>query len=407
MPRALRILFLGLNVPFPPTNGHQLRNWSLLKALAREGHAVVLVSFAEAPPATEHVAALRAICADVEVVPAPSNGHSRQAWARLSALASPMPYGAWRLRSRAMQEAVARRLAGEAPDAVICDDIYMVHNLPAGVGRPVLLNKHDITHVIVRRYLERQRNPLVRAYGSLEYRKLRRWELEAGRRLAGVLACSEHDRRILQAHCPGLRVAVAPNVIDTADYPPCPVGEDGRVVYVGAMDWYPNQDAVEFFLTDILPRLRRRAAEVRFVVAGRNPSEAFRRGFRRLGDVDFTGSVPDIRREIARAAVCVVPLRIGSGTRLKILEAGAMEKPVVSTTLGAEGLEFAPGREIVLADEPEPFAEEVAGLLRDPGRRRALGAAARRRVEARYSLPVLQAAVARALDELLGPGALR
>jgi glycosyltransferase involved in cell wall biosynthesis len=137
-------------------------------------------------------------------------------------------------------------------------------------------------------------------------------------------------------------------------------------------------------------------------VAGRNPSETLRRRFRHLEDVEFTGSVPDIRREIARAAVCVVPLRIGSGTRLKILEAAAMEKAVVSTTLGAEGLDFQSGREIMLADEPGAFAEEVAALLQDGGRRSALGAAAHRRVEARYSLPVLQQAVARALDELLG-----
>jgi glycosyltransferase involved in cell wall biosynthesis len=137
-------------------------------------------------------------------------------------------------------------------------------------------------------------------------------------------------------------------------------------------------------------------------VAGRCPDE-YRACYAGKPGVEFAGTVPDMRAEIARATVCVMPLRIGSGTRLKILEAGAMAKPMVSTSLGAEGLDFVPGQDIVLADEPSAFARAVADLLADSPRRRALGAAARARVEACYSLTVFQRCLAGALDALVGP----
>jgi glycosyltransferase involved in cell wall biosynthesis len=299
-----------------------------------------------------------------------------------------------------MSNAVARHLHQQRTDVVICDDIYTIHNIPP-CQVPVLLNKHDITHVIVRRYLRHQRNPLVKAYGWTEYAKLKRWELAACRTATAVIACSEVDRKILQDRCPGLRVVVAPNIIDTDHYSFSQQGDSRTVLYVGAMDWYPNQDAVEFFARRVLPSLRRCLRGIRFVIAGRNPPDSFRRKFDDAGDVFFTGSVADIRAEIAKATVCVVPLRIGSGTRLKILEAAAMGKAVVSTTLGAEGLDFVPNEEIVLADEPTDFTRAVAALLSDATRRSALGMAARARVQARYSLPVLQRSLRDAFLELV------
>jgi glycosyltransferase involved in cell wall biosynthesis len=146
--------------------------------------------------------------------------------------------------------------------------------------------------------------------------------------------------------------------------------------------------------------VRRGWPAARLVVAGRNPPDAFRSRWTRPGAVEFTGTVDDMRPLIARAALSVVPLRIGSGTRLKILEAAAMERAVVSTRLGAEGLAFVEGEEIVLADEPQAFADAVVGLLADPERRAALGRAARRRVEAEYSPRVVREQLRRALDEV-------
>ncbi len=398
----LRILFVSLAVPFPATNGHRLRNLALLQALGQEGHEVTLVSFAEPHEMGGDGNGLRKACRQVEFVPVPPAARQGGStyWSRLRALASPLPFGVWRFRSEAMRAAVRERLAQTRFDLVICDDIYNVRNLPPFVELPVLLNKHDITHVILERYLAYEANPLKRAYGWVEYRKLRRWEALTCGNLTGVLACSETDRKILEVLCPGARVGVLPNVIDLADYVPTEADDNQTVLYVGALDWYPNQDAVEFFVSEIFPMLRETTPGVKFVVAGRHPPEEFRRRFASIDGIEFTGTVPDIRTVIAKAAVCVVPLRIGSGTRLKILEGAAMGKPVVSTRIGAEGLEFVDGQEILLADQPSTFARAVADLLADAPRRRAMGLAARRRVERQYSLSTLRTAVRRALAHL-------
>jgi glycosyltransferase involved in cell wall biosynthesis len=156
------------------------------------------------------------------------------------------------------------------------------------------------------------------------------------------------------------------------------------LVFTGAMDWYPNEDAVLHFLTTTLPEVRRRIPGVTLAVVGRNPSARLRDAGKAVG-VEVTGTVPDVRPHVAQAAVCIVPLRIGGGTRLKIFEALAMGKAVVSTTVGAEGLPIVPGEHYVQADGPAEFAQAVVGLLENPDRRRALGGAGRRLVEARYS----------------------
>jgi len=400
----MRILFVSLAVPFPPIRGHRLRNWALLRALVEDGHEVALVSFAEPHELGAGHPRLREVCRSVTLVPLPRAAASGKLsnWARLRWLPSRLPYGVRRFRSAALCAAVRERLAREKFDVIICDDIYNVRNLPRSVDVPVLLNKHDITNVILRRYLAYERNPLKQVYGWIEYWKLRRWEARVCSSLSGVLASSLCDRELLKMHSPDARVVVTPNVIDTESYMPVEEDDGKTVLYVGAMDWYPNCDAVDFFISAVLPLLRRQAPGVRFVVAGRGATEELRRRFARLPEVEFTGEVADIRTEIARATVCVVPLRIGSGTRLKILEAGAMAKPIVSTRIGAEGLELREGEEILLADDPRGFARAVADLLVDPLRRRALGRAARRRVEAQYSLPVLRRAMRQALAELAG-----
>jgi glycosyltransferase involved in cell wall biosynthesis len=397
--RRLRILFSALATPCPPTNGQRLRNWSLIKAIVADGHEIELVSFGDPPDEATRRDILR-VCRDFEEVPLPAGS---AVWHRLRALPSPRPHGAVRHRSAAMEATLRRRLETGAFDAVICDDIYNVDNIPPS-RVPILLNKHDITHVIVRRFLDHERSLPRRVYGRLEHRKLRRWETAACERFGRVLVVSDTDKAVLQADCPAAQYAYAPNVIDVSEYSPATTDDGRTVLYVGAMDWLPNRDAVMFFVTHVLPRLRAELPNLQFVIAGRAPEPALRQRLERLPNVRLTGTVPDMRAEIARAVVCTVPLRIGSGTRLKILEAGAMEKAIVSTRIGAEGLRLEHGRELLLADEPADFAAAIASLFRDPNRRRTLGAAARARVSAEYSVEALQTAMRSALTTLLAAG---
>ena len=393
----MKILFVALSVPFPPNRGQRVRNYLLLRALHMEGHEVTVLAFGERGDLEHPERHLSEFCAELSIIEPPGGAGGIGYTGRLRALLAGLPYGAWRLRSEAMQSAVSNQLVRQHFDFILCDDVYQIGNLPPHCPVPVVLNKHDITYEIVGRFLEHDRNPLKSIYGRLEYRRLRRFETRACGAAAAVWACSERDRRILANDNPSVPFAVVPNVIDVDGYQPAETDDGRTIVYVGAMDWLPNRDAVQFFVSAVMPELRRLAPDVSFVVAGREPPPDFRAQFEQMPGVSFTGTLPDLRPLIAQAAVCVVPLRIGSGTRLKILEAGAMAKAVVSTTIGAEGLTLKDGKEIVIANRPKEMAQAIADLLRDPRRRLEIGRAARRRVAAEYGLPALRCSLREAL----------
>jgi glycosyltransferase involved in cell wall biosynthesis len=397
-----RILFIANHSPYPPANGPKLRIWSLVRALAANGYAIDLICIADRTEPVCPKDSIHALCRSVEVIQTDwgSLSRAREIFPRLPALMRREPYGVARCRSTGMRRAILSRLQQGDVDFVFCGETYVLANLPANLAVPLIVDHHNAEHILLSRYISYERNPAKRAYAALEAANLRRWEQYATQRSNLALVCSEQDRRIYTDLNPAVPIAVVPNAIDTDAYDYA-CEEDPRVVlYTGGMDWYPNRDAVEHFISRILPKLRTLAPGVKFVVGGRNPSAGFLKRFAGIPDIEFTGTVADMRPQIARAAVSVVPLRIGSGTRLKILEAAAMRKPVVSTSIGAEGLDFADGREILLADEPESFAAAVASLLSDVRRRRSLGVAARERVEHSYSLPALQAALSVALGAL-------
>lgn len=398
----MRLLFLSMFFPLPANNGVKMRTWAVMRALAAEGHEITLATFADPAERYGHSAELFGVCPRVECVPRVLKSLSSSAdhFGRFRGAFSFLPYGVLQARSDRMKECILSLVRSDGFDAVVCEQTDPLVNLPHWVSIPVILDNHNVEHLILQRYLEFECNPAKRYYAWLQCRKTLQWQREACRRSAIAFACSAHDQALIQCLAPQVAVMVVPNVVDTDHYQPSGAEEPCTVLYQGGMDWYPNRDAVEFFVSAILPRLRASVPEARFVVGGRSPSDEFRRRFAAVPGIEFTGTVPDMRTEIARAAVCVVPLRIGSGTRLKILEAAAMAKPIVSTRVGAEGLDFVGGREIVLADEPKAFAEAVADLLRDASRRRELGRAARRRAQECYSLPVLRTAVSAAFAEL-------
>jgi glycosyltransferase involved in cell wall biosynthesis len=368
-----------------------LRLWFLLRALAAEQHDVALVALADAQEREADLSPLRGLCSSVNLVPWTSTSYESRDYTKLlAALFSPRPYGVVEVLSPPMTGRISELAARQHFDLVICDQVVMVANIPPGLSTPIVVDSVHVPHELLERYLDHMRNPLKRLYLWIECLKMRPWEARVCSESSAVLACSDLERRVFQRLSPNARAFTVPNVVDVGEYVPGANGDGGRLLFSGTMEWYPNQNAVEFFASGILPELRRLSPGVRLRVAGRGGAESFRRRFRQTPEIEFTGFVPDMRDEIAEAAVCVVPLRIGSGTRLKILEAAAMAKPIVSTRLGTEGLDFREGEEILLADDPVPFARAVAGLIADPDRRRALGLAARRRVEAQYSMAALR-----------------
>jgi len=303
---------------------------------------------------------------------------------------------ALRLPSAEFRAKLRALLERERFDVVQVEGIEMGPYLEqvAGSGPLVVFDDHNAEYVLQKRAFETDIRDVRRWVGAfyslIQWRKLSRYEAALCRLADRVVAVSEADAEALRALVPGLRVDIVPNGVDTEFYNvQIPMTKSQlaiglwSLVFTGKMDFRPNVDAVIWFCEEVLPLVRREVPGVRFYIVGRSPH---RRVLRLAKDpaVTVTGYVDDVRPYIAAASVYVVPLRVGGGTRLKVLEALACGKAIVSTSLGCEGLGLTPGRELVVADTPQEFARQVVELLRNPERREELGQAARRFAEERY-----------------------
>jgi glycosyltransferase involved in cell wall biosynthesis len=244
-----------------------------------------------------------------------------------------------------------------------------------------------VEHLIWQRMRQHEHRAWRRALIGIESMKMRRSEAEICRRAQLTLAVSETDRSMLQQIAPEARTATIPTGVDTTYFTPNgQPASDHSLVFTGSLDWFPNEDAILYFLDEILPAIRAAVPDVSCTFVGRNPTERLKVATTAAG-VSLTGTVDDVRPYVQKSAVFIVPLRIGSGTRLKIFEALAMGRAVVSTTVGAEGLGLEDKKHFLRADTPSEFVHAVSSLMRDPARRDALGRAARELVETHYSWP--------------------
>jgi glycosyltransferase involved in cell wall biosynthesis len=287
-------------------------------------------------------------------------------------------------RSPGLTRELRRLVRDEQVDLVICDFLAPSLNVPDDLGVPVVLFQHNVEAMIWQRHAEVRTNPLGRAYFREQWRRMARFERQECRRFDRVIAVSRKDAEVMQQEYGVAGAVDVPTGVDT-DYfrPSGEVETEGRnMVFTGSMDWLPNEDGIRWFVDEVLPLVHAQEPEATLTVVGRHPPAAMRQLAQRDSRVRVTGTVPDVRPHVERAALFVVPLRIGGGTRLKIYEAMAMERPVVSTTIGAEGLPVTDGHDIVLADSAADFAAAVVRLLRDPAERQAVGQRAARKVRA-------------------------
>ena len=294
------------------------------------------------------------------------------------------PVGVWKWHVPALARRARAIVDGEACDLVVADFLFAVPNVPFG-RVPVVHFSHNVEHVIWKRYAALEPRPLRRLLLEVEWRKFRNAEARACRRSDLTVAVSEEDRRALAALAPEATIGAVPTGVDLEYFTPAPERErPHHVAFCGSMDWQPNEDAVCWFADEILPRVQADVPDATLAIIGRKPTPRVRALAGRRG-ITVTGSVDDVRPHVTSAALSVVPLRIGGGTRLKIFEALAMGQAVLSTTIGAEGLGLTPDREVAIADDAPALADATVALLRDAERRQALGRAGRRLVEARYS----------------------
>jgi len=401
----MRILFLTPQLPYPPHQGTALRNYNLIANLAVH-HEIHLLSFVCSQDDMVRKTPLHRHCERIETVLIPN----RSPWKRFFSLfLSPLPDMALRLPSAEFVAKLRTCLERERFDVVQIEGIEMAqawlgwkldHERQTSKYPISIFDDHNAEYVLQKRAFETDiRHPtrwVAAFYSLIQWKKLSRYESMICRLADGVVAVSETDRRALQHLVPGLEVTVVPNGVDTEFYTDRLsitgshfVMGPHSLVFTGKMDFRPNVDAVLWFYREVLPLVRREAPDVHFYIVGQSPH---RRLLRLSGDpaVTITGYVDDVRPYIAGASVYVVPLRIGGGTRLKVLEAMAMGKAIVSTSLGCEGFEgLVSGRQLLIADTPQGFARRVLELLDDAPRRERLGRAARRFVEERYDWRII------------------
>jgi len=403
-----RILVLAPQLPVPPqaltgsVQGTTIRNFNLIAGLARR-HEVDLATFLAPGNAAETVDLLKPYCRRVLALPQPVRRLSERGRDTLIKAAPDM---ALRLLSPEMDARLGELVRDAGPyDVLQVEGIEMSPYMP-GVRRGaawqgkrpfVVYDDHNAEYVLQQRaFLTDARRPrrwIAAAYSLVQWRKLAGYERRVCRAADRVVAVSEVDRAALLRLDPALDVTVVPNGVDLdfnrpGAVPPQPNMGGRALVFTGKMDYRPNIDAVTWFVDAVFPLIRQAAPDARFYIVGQQPHPRVAALAGQPGVV-VTGRVPDTRPYIAGAAVYVIPLRIGGGTRLKVLEAMALGQAIVSTRLGCDGFPFTDGEEVAYGDTPEAFARQVLDLLADRPRAAQLGRSARAFVEAHYGWDAL------------------
>jgi polysaccharide biosynthesis protein PslH len=378
--RKLRVMVLDEEVPWPPNSGKRIRTWNLLRRLAAHHHPHI---FTYGPVSDEAKTALASHGLSVTSVGALASSRGPLFWARLlQNVFSKYPYSVSKHFTSRLQAEVRNACAFGKFDLAHIEWIpYARYATP---GLPRLITAHNVESDIWKRRSLHNGGVAGGWFFGLQASRMEAFERCAAVHANSVVTVSELDAERFRSYG-AKNVKVVPNGVDLDYFRPVPqVPENQSLVFIGSLDWFPNEDAVKEFATRILPILRNANERITFRVVGRKPAPSLAATLQRVPGVELVGEVADVRTYIAEAQVVVVPIRIGGGTRIKILEALAMEKPVVSTSVGAEGLELEDGRDLLLADTPEKFATQVQFLLANTELQARLGRNGRGTVERLY-----------------------
>src|SRR5437879_6239199 len=364
-----------------PWFGFGTRVYELVRQLAMR-HTVTVVCPA-APEEEGDVERLRSLGVEVRAVEARKPGGPVRRLDQVVSLLSPLPFHVREHRNAAMQDAIAWSMAAERFDIVQLEGSQLCGFSFPGTAR-IVLDEHNIEYEVLERMATGERTRLRRLFSEVEHRKFRRLEQLWWCKVAGIAVTSDRELPVVRRHAPHTAAAVVPNAVDSEHFTPGNHEPNpGSILFMGTLKYRPNIDAVTFLLDGVLPDVRRSCPDAVLTLVGDGEGADLER-FRRPGVV-VTGRVPDVRPYLAGAAVTVVPVRIGGGTRLKVVEALAMGKAVVSTSLGCEGLAVRSGEHVLLADDASGFAGAIVRLLAEPQDARRMGLAGRKLVVEHYS----------------------
>ena len=423
----MKILWVKADKLLPVQNGGNIRTYHVLRYLSAR-HELTFYSYYGGTPDPDYERELQrqlpgavAVCTGKRVL----SGAAR-ALDYLAHLGAQPPYAVSRFADAKVQKQLQDWFREQRFDVAVCDFLDAAVNFPGRLNIPSVLFQHNVESEIWRRHAATAGNPAKKMIYRMEFRKMLRYERAVVRKFQHVIAVSANDRSIMMQWVDADRVTVVPTGVDLAQYRPDPAKLDPAnsdpagfdptsapttsapttsdpnplassaplITFVGAMDWEPNVDAVEYFCSEIWPAIKAEMPQARFRIVGRNPGRRVQKWASNSnsnsndGSIEVTGRVPSVVEHLRQSAVVIVPLRIGGGTRLKIYEAMATAKAVVSTTVGAEGLDVHHGRDIMLADDARSFAQAVIMLLRDPELRRRYEKAAAE-TAARYDWPAV------------------
>jgi len=367
----LRILVVTPELPFPPSWGFGTRVYQLARHLARR-HDVTMLCLAPqhagryVQSLADELAALRT----VPLPPAPSRRARR--WSQARSMVSPAPFMLTDGSTRELQASLDHLVRTQQFDILQIEGLAL-SNLQAPAALPVVLDEHNIEYELVQRMANGERSAPRRMYNRLEFAKLRHLERRVWHTVDGCALTSEREELMVRSAAPSTPTATVPNGVDIDFFAPWPAPpEPDTLVFTGHLGYRPNTDAVHHLIDDIFPLIRQERPVCSLTIVGGGADDSLLA--RRAPGINFTDWVPDIRPYLARASVVVAPIRMGGGTRLKIVEALSMAKPVVSTTIGCEGIDVRHAEHLLVGDSAEAFAEHVVQLLERPDEARQLGA---------------------------------
>lgn len=385
----MRILWVKADKLLPVQNGGNIRTYHVLRYLSSR-HQLTFYSYYGGSPDPNYERELQqqlpgaiAVCTGKRELSGAARGIDY-----LAHLGAEPPYAVSRFAHPGVQAQLRTWFREQKFDVAVCDFLDAAVNFPGRLSTPSVLFQHNVESEIWRRHADTATNPAKKTMYRMEFKKMLRYERSAVRKFQHVIAVSENDRSLMTQWVDADRVTVVPTGVDLAQYAPDANASEPAplVTFIGAMDWEPNVDGVEYFCSEVWPAIKAEVPEARFRIVGRNP---VRRVQKWASDsIEVTGRVPSVVEHLRQSAVVIVPLRIGGGTRLKIYEAMATAKAVVSTTVGAEGLDVHSGRDIILADDAKAFSQSVVMLLRDRTLRKRYEAAAAE-TASRYDWPAI------------------
>ena len=398
----MKILWVKGDRLLPVQNGGNIRSYHIARYLAQH-HSLTFFSYYSGAKDSAYEAELKAQFPDSLAL---CTGQPElDSWQRgldyLWHLSDPVPYAVSRFSFAAVQKQLGQWFEQRAFDVVVCDFLDAAINFPEELKIPTVLFQHNVESEIWRRHAENGSGWLKKSAYRIEFSKMKKYEQDMVRRFQHVIAVSENDARLIGTWVERSRVSVVPTGVDLRKFEPDLNRTEVQplVMFVGAMDWMPNVDAVEYFCRAVWPSVLQRVPSARFRVVGRNPNTRIQA--LACENVEITGLVPSVVEHLREAAVVVVPLRVGGGTRLKIYEAMAVGRAVVSTTIGAEGLDVHDNRDIILADAQAKFADAIVELLNDHALRRGYEREAAE-LAAKYDWPAVAGRFGEVLQQMVG-----